>query len=119
MSKQKLFSVSIHDCRVDVFRSGGKGGQNQNKVNSGVRIVHEPSGAVAECREERDQLQNKKRAWKRLCENKKFQTWIKIESARRAGTIDQIEKEIDQSMKHVKVESRNDNGRWVEGLTKE
>lgn len=117
MAKQKLFSVTIHDCRVDVFRSGGKGGQNQNKVNSGVRIVHEPSGAVAESREERDQLVNKKRAWKRLCESKEFQIWLKIETARRMGTLVDIEAEIDRSMHHVKTESRDKNGRWVEGLT--
>lgn len=46
-------SVSIKDCRVDTFRAGGPGGQRQNKVSSGVRIIHEPSGAVGEARDER------------------------------------------------------------------
>ena len=59
-------SVSIKDCRVDTFRAGGPGGQRQNKVSSGVRIVHEPSGAVGESRDERSQLQNKKLAFRRM-----------------------------------------------------
>ena len=117
MAKERLFSVTIHDCRVDTFRSGGKGGQNQNKVNSGVRVVHEPSGAVGEARDERDQLVNKKRAFKRMVESDKFQKWLKIETARRLGTLAKIEAEVDESMKKVKVESRDTNGRWTDGLT--
>lgn len=38
--KVLLFSVTIKDCEVQTFRSGGKGGQNVNKVESGVRIIH-------------------------------------------------------------------------------
>lgn len=69
-------SVTIHDCRVDTFRSGGKGGQNQNKRDTGVRVVHEPSGAVGESREERSQLQNKRAAFKRMSEHVKFTLWM-------------------------------------------
>jgi protein subunit release factor B len=64
--KMLLFSVTKKDLDVQTFRSGGKGGQNQNKVESGVRIIHRASGAVGESREYRDQPQNKKAAFQRM-----------------------------------------------------
>jgi protein subunit release factor A len=69
---ERVLSVTLADCRVDTFRSGGKGGQNQNKRETGVRIVHEPSGAVGESREERSQLQNKRTAFKRMAAHPRF-----------------------------------------------
>jgi peptide chain release factor 2 len=54
------------DFRVDTFRAGGKGGQNQNKVESGVRITDLVTGLSAEAREGRSQLQNKRKAFHRL-----------------------------------------------------
>ena len=83
--KTKLFSVGIKDCRIDTFRSGGKGGQNQNKRDTGVRITHEPSGAVAESREERSQLLNKRRAFIKMAQTKEFQHWNKITAAKLMG----------------------------------
>jgi hypothetical protein len=78
-NRKHVFSVTAKDLRIDTFRAGGKGGQNQNKVNSGVRITHDASGAVGESREHRNQLQNKKAAFKRMTESKEFQSWIALQ----------------------------------------
>lgn len=58
----------LADCRVDVFRAGGKGGQHQNATNSGVRLVHRPTRLRAESRTERSQTANRRRALARLRE---------------------------------------------------
>ena len=54
------------DCSVETMHSGGKGGQNVNKVESGVRIRHIPTGITVECTEERSQYMNKQKAFRRL-----------------------------------------------------
>jgi protein subunit release factor A len=51
-----------NDLEITTFRSGGKGGQHQNKTESGVRVRHVPSGIVVVCRDERSQYLNKTRA---------------------------------------------------------
>lgn len=112
-TKRKLFSVTIHDCRVDTFRSGGKGGQNQNKVETGVRVVHEPSGAVGESREERSQLQNKRNAFVRMANTKRFQDWCRLTAAKMNGFDIDAKVAADMDPKNLRVEGKDEHGRWV------
>ncbi len=113
MSRELLFSVTLADCDVQTFRAGGPGGQNQNKRETGVRIVHRSSGAVGESREERSQLQNKKAAFRRMVDHPKFRFWV-AEQRRIRETGKTAEQRVEEQMapENIKVEVQQD-GRWV------
>jgi peptide chain release factor 1 len=90
--------ISEKDLRMDIFHSGGAGGQNVNKVATAVRLTHLPTGIVVVCQDERSQLKNREKAMKvlktRLLELERAKQEEEITSARRAqvGTAERSEK---------------------------
>jgi protein subunit release factor A len=115
MTRHTVFRVTKADCRRDTFTCGGKGGSGKDTSNNGVRYVHEPSGAVGECREERYQHQNDKIAWERMAKHAKFQAWARLEVARiQSGKT--VEQKVDESLapEFLKYEARDDDGHWYE-----
>src|ERR1051326_7180459 len=113
-SRKLLFSVGISDCEIQTFTCGVKaGGGGKDTSNTGVRLIHKPSGAVGTCREERHQLINKRRAFRRLCETPEFKTWHQAEVRRRLN-LQSIEDAVEDAMRpeHIRVEVKDEQGRW-------
>jgi peptide chain release factor 1 len=77
--------IRTEDLQVDVMRSGGPGGQHQNKTESGVRITHLPSGVVVNCRDERSQHKNKAKAM-RILRSRLFEQTLESNRAERDQT---------------------------------
>lgn len=115
MSKQRehLFTLNRKDFEVQTFRSGGKGGQHQNKTDSGVRIIHKASGARGESRTERSQLMNKKLAFQRLADSPKFKMWLN-EVAREVITGETLEERVEKQMQpeNIQIEIVDEDGAW-------
>jgi protein subunit release factor B len=110
-----LFSVTKDDFEMQTFRSGGKGGQNQNKVNSGVRLIHRGSGARGEARDSRYQAENKRAAFDRLLKTPEWIAWHKLETARRLGSIQKVEAAVEEAMRpeNIRIEGKTKEG-WKE-----
>lgn len=111
MSKRKLFSVTLQDCKVDTFTVGGHGGSGKDTSNTGVRISHPPSGAVGKSTESRSQLANKRTAFRRMAETPAFRFWAKNYALQLQGAKS-IEQTVAELMHpdNLKIESRGPDG---------
>ena len=92
MKKTKMFSVTASDCRWDVFRGSGDGGQKKQKTSSGVRCVHEASGAEGKATDSRNQSVNRKMAFERMAATPEFQGWLKLKIEAGLGNVEIEEK---------------------------
>lgn len=75
--------IRPEDLQIETMRSGGPGGQHQNKTESGVRITHLPSGVVVNCRDEKSQHKNKAKAL-RVLRSRLYEQRLEQERAQRA-----------------------------------
>jgi protein subunit release factor A len=95
-NRTKMFSVTAADCRWDVFRGSGDGGQKKQKTSSGVRCVHPPSGAEGKATDNRHQNVNRKTAFERMAATPEFQSWLKLK--------------IEAGLGHVEIEEVSEQG---------
>lgn len=114
MAKQLLFSLTKKDFEVEFFCAGGHGGQNMQKNATACRITHPVTKAVGISRDERSQLQNKKKAFERLINTDKFKHWHKVQTAKILGSICDIDKWVENMMniKNMRFEIKVE-GKWV------
>ncbi|NNF25947.1 MAG: peptide chain release factor-like protein [Gemmatimonadetes bacterium] len=93
----------LNDCRVDTFRAGGKGGQHQNKTETGVRITHLPTGTTAVARDRRSQSSNRTIALDRL--RAKLADLARVEAPRRATRVPLKErrKRVDDKKRRARL----------------
>ena len=90
--------INPADIRMEVFRASGAGGQHVNKTSSAVRLIHEPTGIVAECQTERSQVQNREYAMRLLrsriyeIEKQKQESAVANERRSQVGSGDRSEK---------------------------
>lgn len=90
----ELPAIADSDIRYETCRSGGKGGQNVNKVETSVRAVHTPTGLSVRCSDERSQSQNKELARQRLLLKLRGQNETRLAEARERqwAALDSLER---------------------------
>lgn len=94
----------LAQCRVETFRSGGPGGQHQNVTESGVRLVHLPTGIRVSSREDRSQHRNREIALARL--RTKLEALNRKAKPRRATRVPRTEKKRRREAKRKRGETK-------------
>lgn len=113
MKKEKLISLTAKDFDWVYTRGTGKGGQKKNKTSSAVYCIHKESKSQGYSEASRSQLENRQDAFKKCVNTESFRKWLKLETARKAGLLDNVESNVEKQMKQIKVEIKKDN-KWVE-----
>ena len=118
-SKPPILTITRDDCEWRYQVGRGNGGQKKQKTSSAVICFHRPSEAEGYAEDTRSQLQNRSIAFKRMFESIKFQNWLKLETMRLVGDLDNIDKIVNRAMSpsNLLVEVQC-NGKWIKA-TKE
>lgn len=114
MAREILFSVTASDCEWSYTKGSGAGGQKRNKTSSAVHCFHRPSGAYGYSEASRSQHDNKVDAFTKMAATDEFRKWHHLETLRRNGMMQQIDDYVASELKKIKVEIKDENGRWVE-----
>lgn len=111
--RQLLFRVTRKDLTETHIRGSGPGGQHRNKVASGVRLVHDASGAVAEATDDKSQERNRIEAWKRLRETPEFKRWFREMVLHTSGQ-ETVEEEVERQMRpeNITTQVLDERSRW-------
>ena len=113
--RELLFSVTAKDCKFQATRGSGPGGQHRNKVSTAIRCIHPPSGATGYASDDKSQHRNKRKAFRRMAESKKFITWARMEAARRSGELAKIERKVERAIADDKIKCEIQiEGKWTE-----
>lgn len=114
MGKELLFSVTKNDFEITWYSGKGAGGQHRNKHMNCCRIKHKETGIMATGQNQRSREQNRKDAFTRLVNSKKFKDWLRIKTSQEmvntSDIVEKVDREMDMSQ--LKFEFMY-NGVWV------
>jgi protein subunit release factor A len=107
--KQKVRILDKKDLDISYYIGPGAGGQNKQKNHTGVQIIHRETGAIGRAHDTRSLDQNKRKAFRRLCDTPKMKFWInsKVYEIRMGESMEaKTQRWVEQQMKpeNLKIE---------------